>query len=81
MNSDNNQKNSAPTQNGGGQQKRNNKRRPYYNKKRHHNRDKAQQKPDEIKSPELELEEQTPDTQIDDVVILEGILPPRPGEE
>ena len=71
MNSDNNQKNSAPTQNGGGQQKRNNKRRPYYNKKRHHNRDKAQQKPDEIKAPELELEEQAPDAQIDDVVILE----------
>ena len=53
MNSDNNQRNSAPSAQGGDQQRKNNKKKPYYHKKKHRNRDRASKNTEAAKAVEL----------------------------
>ena len=53
MNSDNNQRNCAPSAQGGDQQRKNNKKKPYYHKKKHRNRDRANQNTEAAKAVEL----------------------------
>ena len=53
MNSDNNQRNGAPSLQGGDQQRKNNKKKPYYHKKKHRNRDRASQNTEAAKAVEL----------------------------